>query len=115
MSMNTQQEHLVLACQHFGLEVYLDFEITLSSGRRIVAPTFIPSLGGPKGQLVFPPPFDRKGDDSLREIVADGYGYSIYGIPPDGEPFDLEGYRELFIDWGMNPGCVQGYEAKRTP
>jgi hypothetical protein len=38
--------------------------------------------------------------DMLEQLKQAGYGFSVLDEPHPGEDFDLESFREMFLDWG---------------
>jgi len=96
--MNKMQEHLLRAGKELGLKVIAPFELTLPSGRKLVADVLLPDLGHPKGTIVTQSSDDW--DNYRKELRTLGYGISSYGEPPPSEDFDLEGYAEMFSEWG---------------
>jgi hypothetical protein len=95
--VNKQQESLALACDAFGLTIVLDFEVRLRSGRMLKSEALVEGVGPPRGMLVFST--RDVVDGAGPELVAMGYGYSVYAPPPPGQAFDLGAYRELFAEW----------------
>jgi hypothetical protein len=104
--MNKMQEHLLRAGSELGLRVIVPFEVCLDSGRKLLAEALLPDLGFPNGMII--------GQSSTNflsicdELKRRGYGYSVYGEPPQTEEFDLESYKEMFMEWGWS-----GEKAKR--
>jgi hypothetical protein len=100
--MNKMQEHLFRAGSDLGLQVVIPFEITLKSGRRVVAEALLPELGAPRGTVVF-----RSFDDCLNihnDLKDLGYTCSAFGEPQPNELYEVESYKEMFAEWGwMGP------------
>ena len=70
----------------------------LGGGVKVVAVAHLPELGGVNGALVLrPSQFDRR---VLAALKDRGFACSSFSDPHDSEEYDLEGYREMFIDWG---------------
>ncbi|MFA7542385.1 MAG: hypothetical protein WCZ02_09910, partial [Lysobacterales bacterium] len=90
-----------LKLRALGLAVTFDVRVNLSSGREVFAGAHIAGLGPAKGMLVFPSLGRLNGTQD--EILDKGYGYSVFGIPPDHEQFDLSSYIEMFEDWNGGP------------
>lgn len=95
-----QQQLLQKACDLLGLNCLVSFPVRLPDGSNIEASVYLPELGGPSGMLVFSDYENIK--EATQYLVAQGYGYSVYGIPSEEEGFDLAGYIEMFSDWGWN-------------
>jgi hypothetical protein len=99
LTMNRLQESLARAARELGHRIIAPFELTVDAGRVLVADALFPDLGAPRGMLVV------QSYDALRpfldEFESAGYGYSVIGEPPVREVFELEGYREMFNDWGV--------------
>ena len=99
--MNKMQEHLLRAGNELGLRVITPFQLRLDSGRIFLAEALLPDLGGyPNGMIV------GQSLDNYVAICAElkklGYGLSVYGEPPPTEAYDIEGYKEMFIEWGWS-------------
>ena len=64
----------------------------------MIAQARIPELGADNGILIF------KSFETVRHLTADlvaaGYAYSILSEPTKFEKFDINSYREMFVDWG---------------
>jgi hypothetical protein len=95
--VNKQQESLALACDALGLAIVLDFEVRLRSGRTLKSEALVEGVGPPRGMLVFSK--EERVDGAGPELVAMGYGYSVYAPPPPGRAFDLDAYRAMFAKW----------------
>ena len=98
--MNRLQEHLVEAGSQLGIKVVAPHEIEVDSGRRVMVDAWLPELGDRSGMIVVRNfstigPFVKNLDDM-------GYGFSSFNEPSPDEDFDLEGYVELFNDWGWS-------------
>lgn len=98
--MSKQQDFLMQACAHLGLDIALGYNLTLPPGRRVAATAYISGIGGEKGLLIFSSADQLCGAHS--EIVSAGFCYTIYREPGPSEQFDLQSYRETFIDWGYS-------------
>ena len=96
--MNSLIQVLARACEELGLQIEFDFTLMLTDRSRIVALSHIPLLGAPSGMLIF-----RTYDEvqsHAEELIHAGYGYTVLDEPRPDECFDLESFKEMFIDWG---------------
>jgi hypothetical protein len=98
--MTRLQNDLVRAGKSLGLRIITPYEVTLPSGRNVVADALIPEIGSPKGMLIVQS-YDAI-EDITDEIVNCGYGYSVLDEPGADETFDLEAYVDMFADWGWD-------------
>ncbi len=98
--MNRLSERLWRACSELGLQVELGFELTLSGGRELTAVALIRHLGAQNGMLIF------KSYDEIssvtKELLDAGYGFSVLDEPSPNEEFELDSFKEMFIDWGWS-------------
>ena len=96
--MNKLQAYLVRAGNELGIQVIAPFELKLESGARLCAEALLPQLGAPKGTVVI------QSYDEIRHIADElkklGYTFSSFGEPLPNEDYDVEGYMEMFRDWG---------------
>jgi hypothetical protein len=96
--MNKLQDYLVRAGNDLGITVVAPFTLILDSGRKLSAEALLPELGAPQGTIVF------QSSNDYWEIVGDikklGYTCSAFDEPSPEEAYDVESYREMFIDWG---------------
>jgi hypothetical protein len=91
---------LKLACTAFHLRIEESYQIQLTQGRKITALARISDGGQGDGMLIFEDYDYIK--EYLMPITEFGYGYSILEEPFAHEVFDLEQYREMFLDWGFD-------------
>ena len=98
--MKRISEWLWRACAESGLRIELDFQISIPNKPDVVAVARIHDLGAAKGMLVFSS-YDQI-QNSTNEILAAGYGFSVLDEPSPREEFDLESFKEMFIDWGWS-------------
>ncbi len=97
--MSKLQEYLVRAAQALGLRLSLDYAITFADGKTISFEVYLPDLGRASGTLVTNSSF--KLDSAKRqELLTRGIGLTTYGEPPPNEIFEIEGYIEMFSEWG---------------
>ena len=93
------QEWLARAAQELGVRVFLAYVAALSDGRQVPTQALFPDLGGTLGTLVFDSA-DVVDREAKRDLVAQGYSISTFSQPLAKEEFDLEGYAEMFSEWG---------------
>jgi arsenate reductase len=98
--LTRMQEQLSKACRELGLHIDLDFELSLASGRRLVALARIQELGAPNGMLILSSvdPIAHASD----EITEAGYGYSVLSQPRSSEGYSSQGCIDMFSDWGWS-------------
>jgi hypothetical protein len=92
------EEHIHLACQALGLHATIGFTVQLAGVPDIRSVAMVSGVGDENGMLIF-----RHWADV--EPVADrvaslGYGYSVMDDPGSDEPFNLEAWKDVFLDWG---------------
>lgn len=107
--MSRLQDFLRRACRELGLIIVTPFSLYLRDGVRIDAIALLPQLGAQKGMIVLGDVSDLS--ELASDIVSMGYGYSIMGEPAPSEEFDLESFRDVFLDWGWV--AVPGQEKPR--
>ena len=95
--MKRMQEWLQRAATELGLRAEIGYVITLSDGRKIISDTWFPDLSNSHGILVFQNAPDAK---VRRELGDMGFGVSSFSEPLPGEIFDIDGYAEMFAEWG---------------
>ena len=88
---------LFKACEELELQVKFDFILHLPNNTQIVAFAHIACLGGRNGMLIFRT-YDEVAE-STAALQTMGYGYSVLDEPNQNECFDLESYKEMFIEW----------------
>ena len=94
------QEHLLRAGKELGIQVIVPFELKLGSGRKLSAEALLPELSNPKGMIVSQSSTNFLATcDELKKL---GYGFSVYAEPSPHMDFDLESYKEMFIEWGWS-------------
>lgn len=96
--MEKLSEWLARACAELNLRIDFDYHFSLPAGQGIVAIARIRDLGAPNGMLILGT-YERIRTVSS-QIVSAGYGYSVLDEPRADEDFDLDGFKEVFIDWG---------------
>jgi hypothetical protein len=96
--MGKLSEWLARACAELNLRIDFDYHVPLPAGQGIVAIARIRDLGAPNGMLIFGT-YARVRTVSS-QIVSASYGYSVLDEPRADEDFDLDGFKEVFIDWG---------------
>jgi hypothetical protein len=98
--MNKMQEHLLRAGNELGIKVIVPFELSLASGKKLSAEALLPELSNPKGIIVSQSMTDFLAIcDELKKL---GYGLSVYAEPSSNEKYDVENYKEMFIEWGWS-------------
>jgi hypothetical protein len=98
--MTELQKRLVRACEELELRIELDVVVRLDADREVVVLARVPELGAPKGMLIVTS-FDRLRAHQ-KDLWRDGYGFSVLSEPRANEPFDVEGWMEVFSDWGWS-------------
>ena len=99
--MSRLQQDLIRTAQELGLRLSLDYAITFADGKTISFEAYLPDLGSPSGTLVSDSSLEL--DAATRnELRSRGLGLSTYGEPPPSELFDIEGYIEMFSEWGWS-------------
>src|SRR5258705_7972116 len=97
------------ACSHLGLTAEFDFKLKLKDGIKLFPVARILELGAPNGMLIFTSydPIER----FTEQIIDADYGFSILDEPRSDAEFDLESFREMFLDWGWsgNPARKPGW------
>lgn len=96
--MTKLQEELLMACQALGIDIELDFIVSLKGGKKIQTAARIPSLGGKEGMLIV------KSFDEFNQI-CNNFPVEKYGVSTLDEPrqeFNLDAIKEMFIDWGWS-------------
>ena len=98
--MNNLKAWLVRACNELKLRVETDFVWESSQGDVLYPVVRIPDIGGENGMLIF----QNSGEVSAHvdELIQREYGFSTLSQPLPNEQFDLEGFREMFADWGRD-------------
>lgn len=98
--MTRLQEELLMECQTFGIDIELDFIVSLKGGKRVQTSALIPSLGGPRGMLVVN---SYNAVSSVwDDVIEEGYGIAVLDEPSENYKFNLDASREMFIDWGWS-------------
>jgi hypothetical protein len=95
--MDRMTEYIVRATGELGLAIVAPFRCQLRDGSELVAVALLPELGGPNGTLVL-----RSGQVDrrvLEELGGRGFACSSFCDPPDSEEYEVDTYREMFMDW----------------
>lgn len=93
--MTRLQEELCMACELLGIDIEIGCVLFLKDGQKINTVALIPSLGGPNGMVIV------KSTDDILPIWNDfNYGFSVLDEPSENAAFDLDSFREMFVDWG---------------
>jgi hypothetical protein len=98
--MKKLAEWLWRACAELSLRVELSFKFTLPNGLEVTAVARIYNLGAANGMLVFASYDEIR--NITKELLAAGYGFSVLDEPSTREEFDLDSFKEMFIDWGWS-------------
>ena len=110
--MKKRAEWLRRACAELGLDIEVGYRLTLPNGPELTAIARIRDLGASNGILIFERYEDIRGLG--QQLVDAGYGFSVLDEPMDHEEFDLQGTKDVFIDWGwggepsQKPSWMQG-------
>lgn len=86
------------ACFTLGLQIDIPFVLDLGGDRVVNAAARVRDIGGVNGTLIVRS-YDEV-QDLCEPLKQAGYGFSVLDEPHPGEEFDLESYREMFLDWG---------------
>lgn len=98
--MSKLRNHLKKACAELGLNVTFDEPIKIGPNHTVVPTAHIFFLGSLNGMLIFD---NRSSFRSFeKELIKEGYGYSVLSEPHLVEGFDLASYKEMFMDWGWS-------------
>lgn|GEM_PF-1481320 len=96
--MTRLQSDLSKVCGELGLRIVIPFKLTCSDDLEIVGKALLPQLGALNGTIILTDFSDVKGkEDELRAL---GYTASVLTEPSDEEDYDLDGWIEMFADWG---------------
>lgn len=96
--MATLKTDWTKAAGPLGLDVVAPFSVTLASGTQVHAEVLVRDFGATEGMLIV-----QEFDEIVLlqgELLAAGFGYSVIRESPEGEPFDLESFKEVLRDWG---------------
>jgi cobalamin biosynthesis protein CobT len=97
--MNGMQEWLARAAEELGVRVEVGYAMTLANGRELTSQALFPALGNRLGTLVFSSR-DAIDSEARRALASLGYSISSFGEPLPAEAFDIDGYAEMFAEWG---------------
>jgi hypothetical protein len=86
--------------------VFLAYAAVVSDRKQIPTQALFPDLGGALGNLVFDS-VDFLDPEARRDLVEQGYGISTFAQPLAKQEFDLEGYAEMFSEWGWTSTEMQ--------
>lgn len=96
--MSKLLDWLQASCLALGLRLDVPFSLDLGGGRVVHAVARVRDLGEVNGMLIV-----RSYDevrDLLNELRQTGYGFSVLDEPLPSEDFDLDSFREMFMEWG---------------
>ena len=96
--MSKMSEYLKRAANELGLGIEAPFRCVLEGGVRVEAVAHIPDLGDSNGVLIFhSSQYDRQAYALAKKA---GYLCSSFGEPSESEHFDIDSYKEMFVEWG---------------
>lgn len=99
-TMNKLANWITQACDTLGLRADIGFSVVLNDGYELHTVARIRDVGAANGMLVV------CNYDEVRayadELIQAGYGYSVLDEPLANETFDLDTYRDMFLDWGWS-------------
>ena len=98
--MKTLKEQLAKACAELGLKIDVEFTLSLEGGSKIRHVARIQNLGSTNGMLIIRSFDEVKGHSD--ELDKAGYGYSVLDEPYTEEGYDIDGCKEMFVDWGWS-------------
>lgn len=96
--MSRLLEWLKTACLALGLRLDIPFVLDFGGGRAVNAAARVRDIGGTNGMLIVRS-YDEV-QDLLNELRQAGYGFSVLDEPLPSEDFDLDSFREMFLEWG---------------
>lgn len=105
--MNRLLKWLKLACHELGLRLDVGHSVDLGDGLLVSSLARIRDLGAPNGTLIVRSYVEV--ERHLDKLSALGYGFSVLDEPRPDEEFDLESFRDMFIEWGWSA------DAQRRP
>lgn len=85
------------AAAELGLKVISPYELKIDENTTIHFDVYLPQLGGVKGMLV-----SVEYNKELFDQIGPEYGYSCFDVRNESDDGDVEGYKEVFLDWGWN-------------
>ncbi len=88
------------ACTELGLKIDVEFMLSLEGGFKIHSVARIQNLGATNGMLIIRSYDEVK--DHLDELTQAGYGFSVLEEPWTDEGYNLDGCKEIFVDWGWS-------------
>lgn len=98
--MKRLSERVWRACAELGLRAELGFKLSLPNRPEITTVARIHNLGAANGMLIFES-YDEI-SSFTKELLDAGYGFSVLDEPLPQEQFDLDSFKEMFIDWGWS-------------
>lgn len=97
--MTRMQEWLARAAEELSVRIVVGYVVCLPDGNSISTQALFPDLGGAIGTLVFASA-DDVNEEFRRYLIDQGFSISTFSEPLPNEEFDLEGYAEMFCEWG---------------
>jgi hypothetical protein len=99
MRTNRLQLWLARAAEELGIRIIVGYVARLPDGATVPTQALLPDLGGALGTLVFAS--SDALEASIRSaLVKQGFSVSTFSEPAPNEEFDLDGYAEMFSEWG---------------
>ena len=96
----TRAEALSRACSVLGLTFEAGYTVQIDEDVVVEAMARIRELGDDNGMLILAH-YDEV--EPFTQRLADlGYGFAVLGEPRDADAFDLDGYKQMFRDWGWS-------------
>jgi hypothetical protein len=111
--MTRLQDELVRACEALGIRIDLGFKLPCPDGHEVQSIARIYNVGAPNGMLVVRSFEDVRKHQECLDLA--GFGFSVLSEPGDREVFDLEGYREMFCEWGWPQGGCPELDEEAEP
>ena len=99
MMTDRLQHWLARAAEELEIRIVVGYVARLPNGKAPPTQALLPDLGGALGTLVF------ESSDALEAsvrsaLVKQGFSISTFSGPASNEEFDLDGYAEMFSEWG---------------
>jgi hypothetical protein len=97
--MNRMQEWLARAAKELDVRIIVGYVAHLPDGNSFPTQALFPDLGAVLGTIVLDSAY--KYDAVVRHrLLEQGFTISTFSEPLPNEEFDLEGYAEMFSEWG---------------
>jgi len=96
--VSSLREEFQRASDELDVRVEFDFTPSIPDALDLRPVLRLPDFGAANGMLIF------RTYDEIRhcrqQVVDSGYGFSVLEEARLGEPFDIEVFKEMFIEWG---------------